>query len=82
MAKQPKVIERKLGREKVVGLAYYDENLIEIDPRQDAFNYFETAIHERMHLLFPKLSERQITIKSHEMAKFLWSLQYRRVNLK
>lgn len=77
-----KVIERKLGREGALGFAYFDENLIEIDPRQDAFNYFETAIHERMHLLFPKLSERQITIKSHELTQFLWDLSYRKVTLK
>jgi hypothetical protein len=82
MAKKIKVIERKLGREGAVGFAHYDTNLIEIDPRQSPFDYFETAIHERMHLLFPKLSERQITIKSHELAKFLWDLQYRRVAIK
>lgn len=80
--KKVKVIERKLGREKAVGLAYDDEQLIEIDPRQNAFNYLETAIHERMHLLFPKLSETQVTKKSHELAQFLWEMNYRRVNLK
>lgn len=80
--KKVKVIERKLGREGALGFAYFDENLIEIDPRQSSFDYFETLIHERMHLLFPKLSEKQITIKSHELAEFLWDLHYRRVQIK
>jgi hypothetical protein len=81
MAKKVKVIERKLGK-KVVGWAHFDENLIEIDPRQNSFEYFETLIHERMHLLFPKMSEKMVTVKSHEMAKFLWDMHYRRVHLK
>lgn len=35
-----------------------------------------------MHLLFPKKSETMITNKSHELAKFLWDMHYRRVHLK
>jgi hypothetical protein len=76
--KKVKIIERKLGREGAVGLAHFDENLVEIDPRQDAYEWMETIIHERMHLMFPKMSEKQITIKSHDLAKFLWDLHFRR----
>lgn len=74
-----KVIERKLGREKAVGFAYFDENLIEIDPRQSSKEWMETMIHERMHLLFPKLSETQITKKARELTQFLWDFNFRRV---
>lgn len=80
--KQPKVIERKLGREGVVGFAYHDENLIEIDPRQNSFDYFETLIHEKLHLQFPKLSENKILALGHDMATFLWEHSYRKVLLK
>lgn len=84
---QPKVIERKLGQHKVkgspvLGFAHFDENLIEIDPRQTTFSYFDTLIHERMHLLFPDLSETQIKKKSSKLARFLWQNNYRRVEIK
>lgn len=80
--KQPKVIERKLGREKAVGLAHFDEKLIEIDPRQKPFEYLETLVHEKYHLQFPKLPEEKILKLGHEMAKLLWSVGYRKVSLK
>lgn len=75
------VVEKKLGG-KVVGWAYFDENMIEIDPRQSSYEYFETLIHERFHLMFPKMSEKQIEEKGRDMAKFLWGMHYRRVHLK
>jgi len=82
--KEPKItiIERKLGREKAVGQSYKDDGLIEIDPRQDSFNYMETVIHEIMHVLFPALSETEITKKSHKLAKELWKIHFRRTHLK
>jgi hypothetical protein len=84
MSKEPKitVIERPLGREKATGQAFKDDGLIEIDPRQKARPYFETAIHETLHVLFPKLSERQIILKSKKLTKVLWDMGYRKVNLK
>ncbi len=75
------VVEKKLGG-TVLGWAHHDENLIEIDPRQNSFDYFDTLIHERLHLMFPKMSEAQIEKKATELAKFLWGMQYRRVHLK
>lgn len=75
------VVEKKLGG-KVVGWAHFDENKIEIDPRQSSYEYFETLVHEHFHLLFPRMSERMVTEKAREMAKFLWSMHYRRVHLK
>lgn len=81
MAKKVKVIEKKLGGQ-VLGWAHHDENLIEIDPRQNSFDYFDTLIHEKLHLMFPKMSESQVEKKATELAKFLWSMHYRRVHLK
>ncbi len=76
-AKKHKIIERKLGR-RAVGYAHFDTGLIEIDPRQNSYSYMETLIHEKMHLLFPHLSERQITIKSKAIAQLMWDLDFRR----
>jgi len=85
--KKPQIIERKLGREriekeKVVGLAHFEENLIEVDPRQSAKDYFDTVIHERLHFLFPDMKERKIGARSKELSHFLWMMGYRRVYLK
>lgn len=85
--KKSTVLERKLGQyrvggKQVVGFAHFDENLIEIDPRQTSFEYLETLIHEKYHLQFPKFSESRIIAFSHDMAKFLWDLNYRQVKLK
>ena len=74
------IIERKLRREKAVGQAFKDDGLIEIDPRQTSFNYFETVIHEIMHVLFPEKNEKEITRKAHKLAKELWKLKYRRTH--
>lgn len=82
MAKKVKVVERKLGWWNAYGFAHIGEDLIEIDPRQTTKSYMETLIHEQMHLLFPDLSERQITIKSKKLTKLLWDMNYRRVALK
>lgn len=70
--KTPKVIERKLGREKAFGQAFNEERLIEIDPRQDSKNYIDTLIHEWWHCEFPEATERFVASKSKKLAKFLW----------
>lgn len=80
--KQPKVIEMNLKRQGAVGFANYDEGLIEIDPRQSAFDYFETLIHEKYHFQFRGFAEEKILKLGHDMAEFLWSQGYRKCNLK
>jgi len=74
------ILERKLGREKAMGQAFKDDGLIEIDPRQDSYNYLETIIHEMMHILFPLLGEKEITRKARRLAKELWKLKFRRIH--
>lgn len=88
--RKDKVIERKLGysnnrnkkKEKVLGHAHFEDGLIEIDPRQSNRSYMDTLIHEKLHLLFPNLSENQIKLKSTELTKLLWDMNYRRVYIK
>lgn len=80
MAKKVKVIIKKLRRERILGQAFIGYNEIEIDPRLKPLKYFEVLIHEYMHLLFPMMSETEVSKKARLMAKFLWSQQYRRVS--
>lgn len=82
MAASKKIVikERKLGRERAVGQAYKENGLIEIDPRQNSFDYLDTVIHETLHVLFPELSESKVISNSKKLAKVLWKLHYRRVH--
>lgn len=75
--KHPKVSERKLGREKAAGQAWKEDKLIEIDPRQDAYDFFETLVHEWYHVEFPDWSERTVAAKSKKQSKFLWKNKVR-----
>lgn len=70
--KQPKVTEKKLGRERASGQAWKEDRIIEIDPRQDAYEYLDTLIHEFLHVEFPAWSERTVAAKSKKLSKFLW----------
>lgn len=76
-----KIIERKLGKEKLFGQAFHDENIIEIDPRQTAEEYLDTAIHEKLHLMFPDWGEEDVTKAANELSEFLWYYNYRQVKL-
>jgi predicted SprT family Zn-dependent metalloprotease len=79
--KHPKVTEKKLGREKSAGIAWFEDNLIEIDPRQSSKEYLKTLIHERLHLLFPEWSEKEIARVENQLGNFLWKQSYRKVKL-
>jgi hypothetical protein len=37
----------------------------------------ETEVHEALHQLFPDLSEETVTNAGRDIARILWSLQYR-----
>lgn len=73
------VTERKLGRHKAVGLAY-DDGSIEIDPRQSPKEYFATVVHEKIHIMFPSWSEKQVVRFEKEFCGFLWENNFRIVN--
>jgi hypothetical protein len=77
-----KVVERKLGKEKAWGLQYPGEHLIEIDPRQNAKEYFGTCIHETLHELLPNRSENFIIKAEITLLEVLWKMGYRKVILK
>ena len=77
--KIPKVVERRLGRERALGQLHEHKNLVEIDPRQDAKELFDTHIHEGVHAICPYLSEAEVKKVAEFMRRYLWRLKYRRV---
>lgn len=79
------VKERKLGREKAVGLSYSPKisgtkTLIEIDPRQSSKQYFSTLLHELLHEIFPDMEHKDIYRAEKILANTLWKENYRKVN--
>ena len=77
--KNIKVIERPLGREKALGLAWVGENKIEIDGRLKSKQYLNTLIHEMLHVYNPDWSESKVTKTANEMTDIIWSKNYRRI---
>lgn len=82
-SKSPKVVWRKLGKEKAWGQATHDCRypLIEIDPRLGAKRQLEVLCHEQLHISLPDLSEAQIDRLGKEVSNTLWKQNYRRVLL-
>ena len=81
MKDYPKVIEKKLGRSNALGLYYPDSGKIEVDPRQDPFNYMRVCIHEYIHHIMPEWEEDKVDQVSTDLAGFLWTNSFRRVSL-
>lgn len=63
----------------MLGSCVPEKNLIGIHPRQSAFSYMETMIHEHLHLFFPNLSETQVTKAAAKTARALWDHNYRKI---
>ena len=77
--KKIQVIERPLGREKALGLAWIGENKIEIDGRLKSKQYLNVLIHEMLHIYNPTWSETRVDQTATEMANIIWSENYRRI---
>ena len=67
--KHPKVVIKKLGREKAWGMYSLDE--IEIDPRTTGKARIEVLVHEYLHHLDPALPEKTVTNNAKKLADFL-----------
>lgn len=78
MKRSPKVIERKLGRDRAVGL-YWGDGVIEIDPRLPSKEYLGTLIHELLHNVLPGLSEDQVEQIERVMTDAIWKRRFRRI---
>lgn len=73
-----KVKYRKLGKQKVWGLAD-SQGIIYIDSRLRGKKHLEILIHETLHLLYPDDSEDLIVEKSIELTNIIWKQRYRRI---
>ena len=73
-----KVIYKKLGKEKVWGLAD-SEGVIYLDTRLKGKKHLEILIHEALHLLYPEAEEDEIVNKSISLCNLIWKQRYRRI---
>lgn len=78
-----RVIEKKLGRHKAVGMVanvYNPRSAVLIDHRQKPKSYLGTLIHEKIHLMFPDWSETKVRKFERELCNYLWDNGYRKVS--
>lgn len=75
---QPRLVERKLGRERAYGLCW-SGGPIEIDPRQRSQQRLDTIIHELLHHAMPDLSESRVVTIARTIRRTLWADRWRRV---
>jgi hypothetical protein len=73
-----KVKYKKLGKEKVWGLAD-SQGIIYLDSRLKGKKHLEILIHETLHLLYPDDSEDEIVEKSIILTNIIWKQRYRRL---
>jgi hypothetical protein len=76
--KLPKVIRRKLGKEKCYGL--YVESKIHLEERLKGKKELEVLIHEMDHHLHQQLDEETIIKIARQKAELLWREGYRKVD--
>lgn len=74
------IVHRKLGKERALGLAYTDENRMEIDSRLKGYRYLLYMLHEHFHLKHPDWSETKVRKESSKTAMFLWEAGFRKVD--
>ena len=82
--KRIKIVHRPLGREAAYAQVYKEDDnyIIEIDDRQTEKELLGSYCHELFHGMLPDLSESDILKMEKTIGNYLWSLGYRRVNLK
>ena len=76
------VVHRKLGKERAYGIAYTEENTMEIDERLRGYRYMLYLLHEHFHLKHPDWSESKVIKESSKTARFMWQMGFRYVELK
>jgi hypothetical protein len=70
-------ISRKRNR-GVWGLAFQDQNRIELDPDLSEELLLEIAVHETVHIACPDLAEEAVDRIGKAAADVLWRLGFRR----
>jgi hypothetical protein len=76
------ITERKLGRERALGLINDETEAIEIDPRQTPREWLSTLVHEAVHAAFPELKTKEAKVLKAErkITSILWKAGVRRVH--
>lgn len=59
------------------GLAYVDQNKIELYDGLKGKKHLEILIHEKLHLMFPDIEEKAILRMGKDMSDILWKEGYR-----
>ena len=67
-----KVIYKKLGIDRAIGLAYKKAKVVVLDDRIHGKEWLITLIHEIMHIQCPGWSEEEVDKKSTEMGNVVW----------
>jgi len=79
-----KTVEKKLGRQRALGLADTDEageDIIVVDPRQPSKERLDTLIHEALHHIRPDWSEEYVARTSRRISQVIWKDRWRRIQL-
>lgn len=74
-----KVIEKKLGRHKALGMTdeWNPKGRIFVDPRQRPKSRLRTVVHEAIHKAWPHLRETEVLRGEKIIGDILWSDNYR-----
>jgi hypothetical protein len=63
------------------GLSWHTKRTIAIDNRVKGVDELDTIIHEVFHIQNPNWDEKMVKNKATELAKILWDLGYRKVEV-
>jgi hypothetical protein len=73
------IVEKKLGRDKVLGWAYSNPPMIELDERLRGRLQQEVLIHELLHVALPQLDEETVTEVAEWMSVQTFKFGLRRI---
>jgi hypothetical protein len=80
MPRRVRIVERKLKRERAVGRVFLEEGVIEIDQRQKPREWLSTLVHEALHVAFPDMAEKPVSVAERKIADILWRAGVRRIH--
>ena len=67
-----KIEFKKLGKKRALGLAYKEENRIELDSSLKGKDFINVMIHEVTHIMFPYLIEDVVDNYANTLAEILY----------
>lgn len=81
MAKKIKIEFKKKLVGNAWGMAYKDENRIEVKSSLKDLSQLDTIIHELQHIIHPFMDEEHVEKSSTILAQHLWQIGYRKQTL-